>query len=123
MAGVSRVEGPHLSGPAAAATARYLRVLLNSSGEWAIAGDVEADGECDTENVAAQGDLMICYAKNAPGTHIYVASKAIAVGDLCNSVAGGKVTDAAGAAAVCRAVTSAAADDDYFEGIPSIGLT
>ena len=119
MAGASRVEGPRLSGPAAAATALHLRVLLNSSGEWAIAGDAEHDGECDTANVAAQGDQMIVYCKNAPGTHIYVASKAIAVGDVCHSVAGGKVTDAAGVAPVCRAVTAAAADGDYFEGIPT----
>lgn len=119
MAGVSRVEGPHLSAAAAAATTRYLRVLLNSSGKWAIAGDVEADGECDTENVLADGDLMICYQKAAPGTHIYVASKAIAVGDVCHSVASGKVTDAAGVAPVCRAVTLAAADNDLFEGIPT----
>ena len=121
MAGVSRIEGPRLGGPAAAATARYLRVLLNSSGQWAIAGDVEADGECDTENVAAAGDRMICYSKNEPGTHIYVAVKAIAIGDVCSSVAAGKVTDAAGVAVVCRAVTAAAADGDYFEGIPMTG--
>ena len=120
MAGQSRVEKPRLSGPAAAATTRYLRVLLNSSGEWAIAGDVEADGECDTENITAQGDRMICYQKNAPGTHLYVASKAIAVGDICNSIAGGKVTDAAGVANVCRAVTAAAVDLDVFEGIPMV---
>ena len=120
MSGQSRVEGTRLSGPAAAATARYLRVLLNSSGNWAIAGDVEADGECDTENVLALADQMIVYVKAAPGTHLYVASKAIAVGDKCNSIAGGKVTDAAGVAEVCRAVTAAAADDDIFEGIPTV---
>lgn len=118
MAGVSRVEGPRLSGPAAAATGLHLRVLLNSSGQWAIAGDVAHDGENDTVNVTTAGDRMIVYHKHAPGTHIYVASKAIAVGDVCSSVAGGKVTDAAGVAAVCRAVTAAAADGDYFEGIP-----
>ena len=121
MAGVSRVEGPRMGfGTAAAATARYLRVILNASGQWAIAGDVEHDGECDTENVAALGDEMIVYYKGAPGTHIYVASKAIAVGDICHSVAGGKVTDGAGVADVCRAVTAAAADGDYFEGIPMV---
>lgn len=120
MAGQSRVEGTRLSGPAAAATTRYLRVSLDSSGNWAIAGDVEADGECDSENITAAADRMICYVKNAPGTHLYVASKAIAVGDICNSIAGGKVTDAVGAANVCRAVTAAAADNDIFEGIPMV---
>lgn len=120
MAGQSRVEGTRLSGPAAAATTRYLRVLLNSSGNWAIAGDVEADGECDTENVLALADPMIVSVKLAPGTHKYVASKAIAVGDICNSIAGGKVTDAAGVARVCVAVSAAAADNDIFEGIPRV---
>ena len=120
MAGQSRVEGTRLGAAAAAATTRYLRVLLNSSGQWAIAGDVEADGECDSENITAANDRMICYLKAAPGTHLYVASKAIAVGDLCNSIAGGKVTDAAGVAEVCRAVTAAAADNDIFEGIPTV---
>ena len=86
-----------------------------------FAGDVEADGECDTENVTALADEMIVYTKNAPGTHLYVAVKAIAVGDVCHSVAAGKVTDAAGVAPVCRAVTLAAADDDIFEGIPMTG--
>lgn len=121
MAGQSRVEGTRLSGPAAAATTRYLRVLLDSSGNWAIAGDVEHDGECDSENITAAADEMICYVKSAPGTHLYVANTAtIAVGDVCNSVAGGKVTDAAGVAKVCVAVTAAAAADDIFEGIPRV---
>lgn len=119
MAGASRIEGPYMgNATAAAATAKHLRVKFDANGQWAIAGDEVFDGENETDNVAAQGDEMVVYAKSAPGTHIYVASKAIAVGDACNTVAGGKVTDAAGVASVCIAVTAAAADGDYFEGIP-----
>lgn len=71
-------------------------------------------GEC-----RSAGRSDDCLHKERAGTHIYVASKAIAVGDVCHSVAGGKVTDAAGVAPVCRAVTAAAVDGDFFEGIPT----
>lgn len=109
----SRLETPMLSGLSAAATAKYLRVKLNSSGEYAIAGDEEFDGYNDSADVLAAGGKMAVRAVNAPGQQKAIAGGAISVGAICSTAAGGKVvTGTGGAVIVGRAASASGGDGD-----------
>lgn len=90
-------------------TTQHLRIKADGT----IAGD-EADIGTNTE-VGSNGQLVAYAFKNKQGTTIMVAAKAIAAGASLNSVAGGKVTDAAGAAVVGVAIGAASGDNSQIE--------
>lgn len=111
----SRRMGPEVGGIAGAAIAANLRVKIDSSGEYVVAGDEAFVGTNMREDVLAQGDEIAVMSALLPGSNKYVASKAIAVGDVVNTVAGGKVTDAAGVVEIGIAVEEALADGDVIQ--------
>lgn len=106
-----------VSGIAAAATAKGLRVKYDSNGELAIAGDENFVGVA-TAPVLAADDPIAFKHKLAPGTQILVAGGAIAAGDAITTAASGKtVTGTLGAVDFGQAVTAAGGDGDLFEAI------
>ena len=109
--------GPEIGGIAGAAIGQYLRVKLDSSNEFVLAGDEAFVGANQGADTLAQGDEMHVLSANCSASGIYIASKAIAVGDTVSTVAGGKVTDAAGVVVIGTAKTAAAADTDSLEVI------
>ena len=97
---------------AGAAIPQYSRVKL-SSGKLAVADG--ADGAITigttTRETFADGDEVAVLLRNAQGTHQFIASEAIAVGDACYTVDDGEVEKSAAATTLVGiALTASSAD-------------
>ena len=115
----SRQEGPCISGICAAATDVHLRMKLDGSGKFVVAGDEAHVGTHENKTFVADEPSAV-YDKRAPGTKIYVASGAIAAFAQVSSTTGGKVqTGTGGVEDLGTALTAAAADGDLVEVWPA----
>jgi hypothetical protein len=103
---------------AGAALPLYANVKL-ASGVLQLAGatDYDAIGTVQREAFAS-GDLVPVRLHHANGTHLMIASAAIAVNAVVNQAASGKVQTGAGDAKRGIAKTAATANGDYIEVIP-----
>jgi predicted RecA/RadA family phage recombinase len=117
-------ENNRYTGPAAAAViAPFLRVTINGSGQTAIAGIGDVTVGVNSETECQAGDSPAIVSENGSPALVYVAAKAIAVGDTVYPAASGKVTDTAGTeAALGKAATAAAADGDQIRVLRSATL-
>lgn len=110
--------GPSITKPTAEAIDKFLRLTLNSSGQWAKAA-IGVRGDAIAEEGKASGGLLAGRLLYYGGTHIGIASEAILVGDIVYSAASGKISKTSGGAvALGRAVTAASGDGAQFEWMP-----
>lgn len=112
MVSAACVIDESLTAPCAAATAPYLRLYLNSSGQWAIAGATKAHEAVAEARTYAVDELLSGLFRNRCGITRFIAAVAIAVGDPVWSAASGKVTNvyAEGADFIGICFVAAAAD-------------
>lgn len=103
-----------LTAASAAATAQYLRLYLNSSAKWAIAGATKAHEALAESQTYAADELLSGLIRKRCGIVRMVAAAAIAVGDPVWSAASGKVTNvfAEGADFIGICYQASAADGD-----------
>ena len=117
MVSAACVIDESLSASCAAATALYLRLYLNSSGKWAIAGATKAHEAIAESQTYAADDSLSGLLRNRCGLTRFIAAVAIAVGDPLWSAASGKVTNvfAAGADFIGIAYSAASADGSIVQ--------
>jgi hypothetical protein len=109
-------EGHLISLVADAAIAKYLRLKHSgTAGKVSIAGDEACIGTAAVRSYA-DGDPMVVDDIRRPGTRIFVAGGAIAIGDSVTSAAGGKVvTGTGGVEDYGKAITASTADGGLIE--------
>lgn len=107
--------------PAGAAIPLYSIVKIDSSGNLVVcaAADANAIGTTLREAFAA-AEVVPVRPLHANGSHIMIASGAIAVGDVCNQAASGKIQTGAGTVKRGYAKTAATADGEYVEVLPAL---
>lgn len=110
---------PYLSVVASSAIAPGLRVKWHTTaGQVAIAGDEACIGTAKTRAYAA-GDPIVIVDIRAPGTRIFVAGDAIAVGAGFTSAAAGVVADGSGGTEDYGvAITASAGAGELIEATP-----
>lgn len=104
--------------PCDAATAKYLRLYVDSSGEWHICGigDKSQAVAMATTSAAAE---QLHGRLHSQGTTIMVASGAVTVGDEVYAAASGKVSATPGGVLEGIAITAASNDGDQIAVLPS----
>lgn len=108
------VQGPTRTKRAAAATAQYLLLYLNSSGEWAKNGASNVPLAVSEVEVFTAGDALAGRLRTAEGTFLATAVDAITKGNPVYAAAGGKVS-ASGSILVGTALETSATDGDIIE--------
>jgi len=100
-----------------AAISQYARVKLESDGKIVTAGLADKDIGTACEAAFAAGDKIAVKLRTAAGTHVCLASEALAAGATVYTEASGKVQDTAQATAfqVGTALEAATADGDEIE--------
>lgn len=104
----------------AVAIGQGVRVKLDSSGNISAAGATDAWIGTTVSPIPASGTGSV-RLRNAPGTHLFVASAAISAGALLYATASGKVDDAAGTSNFTgfQAEVAAGADGDIISAVPA----
>lgn len=122
--GTQYFEGRSRSGEAASALACYRRVVVNSSGQYALAGAADSCHGITTRDVFAANDPIAPSLCNLEGTVEVEASGAIAVGGLCYAAASGKVASTGSVLEGVCVGGAAGADGDIIEMLPlkSLGI-
>jgi hypothetical protein len=122
--GTQYFEGRSRSGQAASALGSYLRVVVNSSGKYALAGVAEAAHGYTTRDVFAADDPIAPSLANLEGTVEVKVSEAIALGGLCYAAASGKVASSGTILEGINVGGAATANNDIIEMLPirSLGL-
>ena len=101
---------------------RGYRLLIASDGTYGLAGINDVGQGFNQYTVSAAGGSGTYKPTNAPGSQVAVASEAIAVGDRCYTVAGGKVSKTATSAIfIGNAKQAATGDGVLFELIVNGG--
>lgn len=111
-------DSPAVNMAFAADTAKFLRVVGNTSGQAAIAGISDKSiGVCAGADVDVSEDARGTVRLNQVGTQVMVAAKAIAAGAVVYAAASGKVSDV-GTVIEGRALTAAGADGELIQVVP-----
>lgn len=112
--------GPTISKVAAAATAAYLRVHVNSSGQWAISG-IAVRGVAHADQGIASGARGPGRLISCGGELIGISSEAITAGDSVYSAANGTMSKTSGGGAVLmgQATSTCSNASEQFTYIPS----
>lgn len=108
-----RFDGPEITLVAAEAITFGQRLLVNSSGQWAVAVASQR-AVAVAVNGAASAARVAGRILNRGETHIMIASEAIAVGNRVFGAAAGKVGDTASGHCVGIALTASSADGDQL---------
>lgn len=122
--GTQYFEGRSRSGEAASALACYRRVVVNSSGQYALAGVADSCHGFTTRNVFAQGESVAPSLANLEGTVEVQAAGVIANGGLCFAAASGKVASTGTVLEGICVGGASSADNDVIEMLPlkSLGI-
>lgn len=100
--------------PAAAAVGKHLRVKINSSGQWALAGAGDDWDGTTTQAVFASLDPLAVRLRNVPGTDFGVLAGTCTKGNLVYGAASGKISETPNGPAVGK-VFDTGVDGDIVE--------
>lgn len=90
-------------------------VIMAAAGTMGYAANAGSFDGSTINNCVNAGDQVSVKLRCGPGTHILTASKSITAGALVYTDANGKITDAANAQVVGRALQAASGDGSQIE--------